>query len=100
MTTCCMMLVSMMRTSRALTYLLERPFAINILGDDQLTTALQFAGKPDLGDPIVWVVDDGSPRSTGRWDESKQLLFCHGTGAPSPPTLRTTPRTDIGEETP
>ena len=103
-----LVLVSLMRTSRALTYLLERPFAVNILGDDQLTTALQFAGKPDLGDPIEWVVDDGSPRingslayfqctpwagydggdhvllmgrvlSYGQRDETKPLLFYRGT---------------------
>lgn len=30
-----LVLVSLMRTSRALTYLLERPFTINILGNDQ-----------------------------------------------------------------
>lgn len=60
-----LVLVSLMRTSRALTYLLERPFAVNILGDDQLPTALQFAGKPDAGDPIEWVVDDHAPRING-----------------------------------
>ncbi|MBD0862305.1 flavin reductase family protein [Gordonia sp. zg691] len=60
-----LVLVSLMRTSRALTYLLERPFTINVLGADQLTTALQFAGKPDAGAPIEWIVDDGVPRING-----------------------------------
>jgi len=110
-----LVLVSMMRTSRALTYLLERPFAVNILADDQLTTALQFAGKPDAGDPIEWVVDDGAPRingslayfqctpwagydggdhvlllgrvqSYGQQDETSPLLFYRGTWGALAPT--------------
>ncbi|MDF3306422.1 flavin reductase family protein [Rhodococcus sp. T2V] len=60
-----LVLVSLTRRSRALTYLLERPFAINVLGDDQLQTALQFAGQPKDGHPIEWVTDDGAPRING-----------------------------------
>lgn len=60
-----LVVVSLTRTSRALTYLLERPFAINILGDDQLDTALHFAGKPQGGHVIEWVTDDGAPRING-----------------------------------
>ncbi|MFC0582915.1 flavin reductase family protein [Micrococcoides hystricis] len=59
-----LVLISLMRTSRALTYLLERPFAINILGEDQLSTALQFAGKPQE-EPIEWVTDEEAPRING-----------------------------------
>ncbi len=60
-----LVLVSLTRKSRALTYLLERPFAINVLGDAQLQTALQFAGKPQDGYPIEWITNDGAPRISG-----------------------------------
>ncbi len=60
-----LVLVSLMRTSRALNYLLERPFAVNVLGDAQLATALQFAGKPQDDHRIEWVTDDGAPRING-----------------------------------
>ncbi|MEZ7002679.1 flavin reductase family protein [Streptomyces sp. AD55] len=60
-----LVLVSMQRTSRALTYLLERPFAVNVLGDDQLDTALHFAGKPQDGHVVEWVGDDIAPRING-----------------------------------
>lgn len=59
-----LILVSLTRTSKALTYLMERPFAVNVLGDDQLATALQFAGSPQ-DDPIEWVTDEGAPRING-----------------------------------
>lgn len=60
-----LVLVSLMRSSRALTYLMERPFAVNILGADQLPTALQFAGKPQDGHQIEWVTDETAPRLNG-----------------------------------
>ncbi|MFC9517913.1 flavin reductase family protein [Nocardiaceae bacterium NPDC056970] len=60
-----LVLVSMKRTSRALAYLLERPFAINIMCDEQLDTALHFAGKPKEENRIEWVTDDGAPRING-----------------------------------
>lgn len=60
-----LLLVSMQRTSRALTYLLERPFAVNVLGDNQLGTALHFAGKPQDAHLIEWVDDDIAPRING-----------------------------------
>ncbi|HEY9330322.1 MAG TPA: flavin reductase family protein [Streptomyces sp.] len=59
-----LVLVSMQRTSRALTYLLERPFAVNVLGDNQLDTALHFAGKPQSR-PVEWVGDETAPRING-----------------------------------
>ncbi|MGX4694305.1 flavin reductase family protein [Streptomyces sp. JNUCC 63] len=60
-----LILVSMQRTSRALTYLLERPFAVNVLGDNQLATALHFAGKPQDAHLVEWVGDDIAPRING-----------------------------------
>lgn len=60
-----LVLVSLMRSSRALSYLMERPFAINIMGDDQLGTALQFAGKPQDNLAIDWVLDESAPRING-----------------------------------
>ncbi|MFF2652996.1 flavin reductase family protein [Streptomyces sp. NPDC058045] len=60
-----LILLSLKRTSRALTYLMERPFAVNVLGDHQLTTALQFAGKPQDADPIEWITHEGAPRING-----------------------------------
>lgn len=60
-----LVLVSLMRNSRALSYLMERPFAVNILGNNQLKTALQFAGKPQDGYPIEWVTDEVAPRLNG-----------------------------------
>lgn len=102
-----LVLVSLMRSSRALTYLLERPFAINILGDAQMDTAMAFAGRPKEGHVIEWVTDQGAPRinnslayfqctpwagydggdhvlligkvsSYGQQDETKPLLFYRG----------------------
>lgn len=60
-----LVLVSLMRTSRALTYLMERPFTVNVLGNDQLQTALQFAGKPQEDHRIAWVNNEGVPRING-----------------------------------
>ena len=57
-----LVLISPMRKSKALTYLLERPFAVNILGEDQLQDALQFAGKPQDDHVIEWVTDEDAPR--------------------------------------
>ncbi|MGN6220868.1 MAG: flavin reductase family protein [Microbacterium sp.] len=56
-----LVLVSLMRSSRSLAYVQDRPFAINILSDAQLRTALEFAGKPQ-GHPIEWVTDGVAPR--------------------------------------
>jgi len=102
-----LVLISLMRSSRALNYLMERPFAVNILGNEQLATALQFAGKPQEGHEIEWVTEEQAPRindslaffqcqpwaghdggdhvlllgevqSFGQRDESKPLLFYRG----------------------
>lgn len=59
-----LVLVSLMRTSRSLAYLQDRPFTINILSESQLRTALEFAGKPQ-GHAIEWVTDGSAPRING-----------------------------------
>lgn len=55
-------LVSLMNDSAALSFLMDRPFAINILSEHQLTTALQFAGKQQAGLVIDWIEDGPAPR--------------------------------------
>lgn len=45
--------VSLTRSSRVSEYLGDRPFAINVLGEDQTATALHFAGKPQPIEPIL-----------------------------------------------
>lgn len=52
--------VSLTRTSKASDYLRDRPFAINVLGEDQLGIAMHFAGKPQEVEP-VFVNDDLVP---------------------------------------
>lgn len=59
-----LILVSLMRTSRALNYILERPFAVNVLGRDQLEVAKHFAGKPLPQEPR-WVTDRDAPSLAG-----------------------------------
>ncbi|WP_446666033.1 flavin reductase family protein [Flexivirga sp. B27] len=59
-----LVLISMQRSSRALSYLLERPFAVNVMGNEQLLTALQFAGKPQTHQ-IEWVCDENAPWLNG-----------------------------------
>lgn len=60
-----LVLVSLMRTAKAADSLQNRPFAINILNESQLQTALQFAGKPQEDHHISWVTEDGAPRIDG-----------------------------------
>ncbi|WP_345750866.1 flavin reductase family protein [Microbacterium rhizophilus] len=57
-----LVLVSLATTSRAATKLPDRPFAINVLHQDQLDTAMQFAGKPQTGTPVQWNLDHAAPR--------------------------------------
>ncbi|WP_205761614.1 flavin reductase family protein [Arthrobacter mobilis] len=57
-----LVLVSLMRSSKAGQLLDGRPFAINILNDAQHATALQFAGKPQDGHAIEWNLDGEAPR--------------------------------------
>ncbi|GAA3704791.1 flavin reductase family protein [Arthrobacter ginkgonis] len=57
-----LVMVSLMRTSRALAYLMDRPFAINVMAEDQLASALQFAGKPQDGHTVDWLVGESAPR--------------------------------------
>ena len=60
-----LVLVSLMRSSQALSYLVDRPFAINVMGNDQLATALHFAGKPQDDHKIDWILDEPAPRIDG-----------------------------------
>jgi flavin reductase (DIM6/NTAB) family NADH-FMN oxidoreductase RutF len=60
-----LVLVSLMRTSRSLAYLQDRPFTINVLSEAQLRTALNFAGKTQEGHSIEWVTDGEAPRING-----------------------------------
>lgn len=60
-----LVLVSLMRTSRSLAYVQDRPFTINVLSETQLRTALNFAGKPQEGHAIEWVTDGEAPRING-----------------------------------
>jgi flavin reductase (DIM6/NTAB) family NADH-FMN oxidoreductase RutF len=45
--------VTLIRGNKASEYLADRPFAINIMAEDQLATCLNFAGKP-AKDAIRW----------------------------------------------
>ncbi|MBA0050654.1 flavin reductase [Streptomyces sp. AJS327] len=62
-----LVLVSIQRTSRALPYLLRLPFAVNVLGEDQLATAMRFAGRPQDAHHVPWIQDtpDSAPRISG-----------------------------------
>ena len=60
-----LVMVSLMRTSQALSYLMDRPFAINVMAEDQLGTALQFAGKPQDGHAVDWFLGESAPRIGG-----------------------------------
>ncbi|GAA4773800.1 flavin reductase family protein [Citricoccus nitrophenolicus] len=45
--------VTLIRGNKASEYLADRPFAINIMAEDQLSTCLNFAGKPSK-EPVKW----------------------------------------------
>jgi flavin reductase (DIM6/NTAB) family NADH-FMN oxidoreductase RutF len=60
-----LVMVSLMRNSMALPYLTTRPFAINVMGQDQLPTALQFAGKPQDDLIVDWLHGETAPRLKG-----------------------------------
>ncbi|MEW1981234.1 flavin reductase family protein [Citricoccus sp. NPDC079358] len=45
--------VTLIRGNKASEYLADRPFAINIMSEDQLATCLNFAGKP-AKEPVQW----------------------------------------------
>ncbi|OAV52041.1 oxidoreductase [Enteractinococcus helveticum] len=57
-----LVLVSIDRSSKALPYLMENFFAINVMSEDQLDVALQFAGKPQEDLVIDWVFHGLAPR--------------------------------------
>ncbi|UPO76278.1 flavin reductase family protein [Arthrobacter sp. Helios] len=60
-----LVLVSLMKTAKAAALLADKPFSINVLGKDQLSHALQFAGKPQDGLEIDWNREHTSPRIAG-----------------------------------
>jgi flavin reductase (DIM6/NTAB) family NADH-FMN oxidoreductase RutF len=43
--------VTLTRSSKACQYLVEAPFAVNVLADDQLDIAMHFAGRPMVSEP-------------------------------------------------
>lgn len=56
--------VTLMRTSKACSYLRGTPFAVNVLGTDQTDTALHFAGRPTEPAPR-WAARGGTPYLMG-----------------------------------
>lgn len=57
-----LVLVSIGRNSKALPHLVDGRFAINVMSEDQLEVALQFAGKPQEDLDINWVFGEQAPR--------------------------------------
>jgi flavin reductase len=58
-----LVLVSIARTTKAHDELAGRPFTVNILGAEQRTLAMHFAGKP--GQDPLWVEGEVAPRLAG-----------------------------------
>ena len=77
--------VSLTRTSKACRFLAGRPFAVNILAEDQLDAAWHFAGRPTNPAPVVvdgpqapvltGAVATISCRSWTSYDGGDHLLF-------------------------
>lgn len=57
-----LVLVSIDRKSKALPHLMDGCFAINVMSQDQLEVALQFAGKPQEDLVIDWILGEQAPR--------------------------------------
>lgn len=58
-----LLVVSIQRTSSSHDLLLDRPFAVNVLGSSQEQVAWNFAGRPN--DAPIWVDGDCAPRLAG-----------------------------------
>jgi flavin reductase (DIM6/NTAB) family NADH-FMN oxidoreductase RutF len=58
-----LILVSVARRARAHDLLHDRPFCVNVLGAEQESLALQFAGASDA--PVAWVENGVAPRLAG-----------------------------------
>lgn len=58
-------LVSFARTARACQALVDRPFSVTILSEDQLELALHFAGRPREGLSVPWAQHVDVPRLRG-----------------------------------
>jgi flavin reductase (DIM6/NTAB) family NADH-FMN oxidoreductase RutF len=56
-----LVLVAIARTARAHDQLADRPFAVNILGAEQESLALRFAGRPGGAEP-AWIEGGLAPR--------------------------------------
>lgn len=56
--------VTLTRKSRACSFLKDAPFAVNILGSDQVDTAMHFAGRPQQPGP-VWAEGPTAPLLCG-----------------------------------
>lgn len=56
--------VALTRTSKACLYLQDAPFAVNVLAEDQVDVAMQFAGRPGP-DPVRWADGPTAPVLAG-----------------------------------
>jgi flavin reductase (DIM6/NTAB) family NADH-FMN oxidoreductase RutF len=56
--------VTLTRSSKACRYLVDHPFAVNVLADDQLDVAMHFAGRPMESEP-VWAEGATAPVLSG-----------------------------------
>lgn len=56
--------VALTRRSKACAYLSDAPFTVNILAADQADTAMHFAGRPQLTEPI-WTDGPTAPMLSG-----------------------------------
>jgi flavin reductase (DIM6/NTAB) family NADH-FMN oxidoreductase RutF len=59
-----LVLISVLKRARGHDFFLGRPFAINVLGSEQETVALHFAGRPQLDD-VNWEGGPGTKRLAG-----------------------------------
>jgi flavin reductase (DIM6/NTAB) family NADH-FMN oxidoreductase RutF len=60
-----LLLVSLAKTARVCSALPDKPFAINVLAEDQVDLALHFAGRTRPGFEVPWVPDAAVPRLRG-----------------------------------
>ena len=60
-----LLLVSLAKTARACTALPDKPFAVNVLAEDQLDLALHFAGRTRPGFEVPWLDGLNAPRLGG-----------------------------------
>ena len=75
-----LILVSLARTARACAALPGKPFAINVLAEDQVDLALHFAGRPKPDLAVPWSEGADVPRLRGvvAWLECKPWTIYEG----------------------